>query len=171
MNNFMKDNNWQLQIREKLLKPFYTKRAYEGRFIFADKGRLADILQKEMDVDTVIQKKDNSILAIEEKIVRYPGYKYTSYTLELMSCTVKGREREGWMYYSRCDVLLYCFVQEDGSIEAHAIPFPPLQEWFMDNYKNYKSTITKQINHTECKLVPIADVFANIEGCKVIHLK
>jgi hypothetical protein len=167
MSQFTFDNAWQQGIRDAILKPFYKIRAFEGRFIFADKGKLADILQKEMEVDTILQRKENEIQAIEEKIVRWPGYRYESYTLEIMSCTVPGRERQGWMHYSKCDTLLYCFVQENGSIIAHALPFTDLQKWFFENKDKYKSTFTKQINRTECKLVPIADVFENVERCKI----
>jgi hypothetical protein len=166
MNDFILDNFWQQNIRDTILKPFYKQTAYEGRFVFADKGKLAEMLQKEMAVDTIMQGKENKIIGIEEKIVRWPGYKYTSYTLELMSCTVPGREKKGWMYYAQCNILLYCFVQADNSILAHAIPFNALQKWFFANKDKYNSTITKQINHTECKIVPISDVWSNVQGCK-----
>jgi len=62
VNQFSFDNTWQQGIRDALLKPFYKMRAFEGRFIFADKGKLADILQKEMEVDTILQRKENEIL-------------------------------------------------------------------------------------------------------------
>jgi len=76
MSIFANDNNFQLAKRESLLKPFYQKKAHEGRFIFADKGKLAEVLQKEMAVDTILQGKENNIVSIEEKIVRWPGYRY-----------------------------------------------------------------------------------------------
>lgn len=172
MNEFIRDNERQKIYRDKLLKPFYKNKGFENRFVFVDKGKLADILQKEFAVDTILQINDNAIKGIEEKIVNWPGYKYIYYTLETMSCTVPGREKQGWMHYGKCDILLYCFIQEDETIEAHAIPFNKLQTWFFknDNYKKYKSTITEQINHTECKLVPIKDVFNNVAGCKIINI-
>jgi hypothetical protein len=168
MSVFTYDNNWQINKRNCLLKPFYSKRAFEGRFIFCDKGKLANILQREMAVDTILQVKENRVYSIEEKIVRWKGYHYSNYTLETYSCTVPGREKKGWMYYGKCDLLLYCFEQEDGSLEAHGIPFARLQVWFFsdDNYKKYKTTVTEQINHTECRVVPIGDVFRHVVGCK-----
>jgi len=166
MSIFTKDNTWQLGKRDALLQPFYAEKAKNGRFVFADKGNLAEILQKEMAVDTIMQGEGNRVIAIEEKIVRWPGYEYTAYTLELMSCTNPGYEKKGWMHYAKCNILLYCFEQEDGSIMAHAIPFRPLQEWFLSHCQVYTSTVTTQINHTECKIVPIADVWANVKGCK-----
>jgi hypothetical protein len=176
MSHFSDDDHWQREKRDTILKPFYLKKSMEGRFIFADKGRLSDLLQREMAVDTLLQVSGNGVLAIEEKIVRWPkrGYKYTAYTLELMSCTKRGREKKGWMYYALCDVLFYCFVQADGvSLEAHAIPFPKLKAWFFegDRYLKYTSTITEQINASECKVVPIDEVWRGVSGCKKFTLK
>ena len=173
MNVFQKDNTWQLRMRDRLLAPFYSKKSKDGRFVFADKGVFSDMIQREMAIDTLMQIKENGIVAIEEKMVRWPGYEYKSYTLEINTCTVPGRERKGWMYYSKCDVLLYCFVQENNiEILAHALPFRKLHEWFFSNehYKTYRSTITDQINKTECKIVPIAAVWNNIHGCKKFHI-
>lgn len=160
MNIFSRDDGWQKGIREKVLKPFYKKHSFESRFVFADKGTLADILQKELAVDTVLQKPGNEIVSIEEKIVRWPGYQYTAFTFETWSCTVSGRERKGWMYTAKCDYLLYCFTQEDESIIAYSIPFPKLQTWFFKNnhFERYRTTTTEQINRTECRVVPIQDV-------------
>jgi hypothetical protein len=166
MSTFFSDNNWQRKIRDGLLKPFYQKFSQEGRFVFADKGEFATLIQKELAVDTIVQGRDNTALAIEEKIVRWKGRRYSAYTLETMTCTVPGRERKGWMHYAKCDYLLYCFEQEDGSVEAHMIPFAPLQKWFFANVDRYRSTVTEQINKTECKIVSIADVWENVKGCK-----
>jgi hypothetical protein len=173
MSEFAIDDRWQKGIRERILKPFYKKNAHEERFIFVDKGKLADVLQKEFAVDTILQKSDNRVLAIEEKIIRWPGYTYTAFTLEIMSCTVPGRERQGWMYTAKCDLLLYCFIQENSNDAIiYVIPFVELQNWFFENgrFCQYTSTITKQINHTECKVVPIADVLIGVPSTKKIVL-
>lgn len=171
MNVFIKDNNWQRTYRDNILKPYYKKISKDGRFLFLDKGKLAEHLQREKAIDTIIQLNNGGVLGIEEKIVRWPGYKYTSYTFETMSCTVTGREKLGWMHYSICDYLMYGFVQEDNTrIVAHFIPFPKLQEWFFEDerYLNYRPFVTKQINHTETRIVPISDVWNAIPECKEI---
>jgi len=173
MNNFYADDNWQRQVRNRTLAPYYKNISNDGRFVFLDKGKLATRLQREFAIDTVLQGKGNSVFGIEEKIVRWPGYKYTAYTLETMSCTVTGHEKKGWMHYSTCDYLLYCFVQADSkSIIAHLIPFPKLQTWFFeeDKYLAYRSNITDQNNHTETKIVPIKDVWSAIQECKELHI-
>lgn len=171
MSDFIKDNDWQRGLRDGLLKPFYQNSAYEGRFVFCDKGSLADIVQREMAIDTIFQDKENKILGIEEKIVRWTGREYTAFTLETMSCTVAGREKKGWMYYAKCDILLYCFEQEDKTLKAYAIPFPKLQTWFFESLNKFHTTTTKQINHTECKIVSIKDVMSNVHGVKTYHIK
>lgn len=173
MNAFYVDDNWQREVRNKTLAPYYRNISNEGRFVFLDKGELSTRLQREFAIDTIIQGKGNSVVGIEEKIVRWPGYKYTAYTLETMSCTVPGREKKGWMHYSTCDYLLYCFVQSDSiSMKAHLIPFQKLQRWFFeeDRYTTYRSNITNQINRTETKIVPIDDVWTAIPECKELHI-
>lgn len=173
MNNFYADDNWQRQVRNRTLAPYYKNISHDGRFVFLDKGKLATRLQREFAIDTIIQGKGNSVVGIEEKIVRWPGYSYSAYTLEVMSCTVPGREKKGWMYYSTCDYLLYCFVQSDlVSINAHLIPFKKLQDWFFDGdrYTYYRSSFTEQINRTETKIVPIDDVWNAIPECRELHI-
>lgn len=170
MNNFAIDDTWQKTIRERVLKPFYKRNSYEGRFVFTDKGKLATILQKEFAVDTVLQKEENRVLAIEEKIVRWPGYTYTAFTLETMSCTVPGRERKEWMYTAECDLLFYCFIQDDeNSAIVYMLPFQELKAWFFENdrFTKYVTTKTKQINQTECRVVPIVDVMKSINSARV----
>jgi hypothetical protein len=173
MNKFIKDDSWQKKIRNKILQPYYKKISYNQRFVFVDKGILADKLQREMAIDTIIQLKNNGILGIEEKIVRWPGYEYQNYTLETWSCTVAGLEKQGWMYYATCDYLFYCFVQNgDDSLYIHVIPFSKLQNWFFEHnrFENYRSFITDQVNKTETKIVPIKDVWDAIPECKSIYV-
>ena len=172
MNEFERDDEFQRVVRDHLLKPFYARHSHEGRFVFADKGQLSTILQRELSVDTVMQVPGNKLVGVEEKIVRWKGRVYSAYTLETISCTIPGRERKGWMYTARCDVLMYCFGQEDESLLIHAIAFPPLQRWFFENdrYLQYAATRTDQINQTECRVVPIADVWGGLRGCRAYHL-
>lgn len=174
MNNFECDDKWQKEIRNRILKPWYKNISHEGRFIFCDKGKLASLLQKELAIDTIVQLKNSGVLGIEEKIVNWPGFEYTSYTLETWSCTNPGKERKGWMYYASCDYLFYCFVQEDNkSMWVHSIPFQKLQDWFFgdDKFKQYRQFRTDQFNHTETRIVPIRDVWVAIPDCKSIFVK
>jgi hypothetical protein len=167
-SSFAKMNEFQMKIRNSVLKPYYAHEAAEGRFIFLDKGKIAKMLQQ-IAVDTIMQIDENGTLSYEEKIVQWPGYKYTHFVLETMSCTVRGHEKQGWMHTARCDILRYCFCQEnERELLVYDIPFELLKEWFFkDNlFKRYYSTITNEINRTECKKVPIDDIMMNIKGCQ-----
>lgn len=130
MNDFDRDNIWQRKVRDSVLAPgYYGLYSTGGRYVFIDKGRLATILQKRFAVDTILQGKDGEAVCIEEKIVRWPGYRYRSYCLETDSCTKPGHESQGWMHYGQADFLLYCFMQPD-QLECHLIDFQKLKAWF-----------------------------------------
>ena len=158
MSEFNNDLLFAEQQRTRL-KDFYSIKAYEGRYVFINKesGEIGKYLQNKA-IDTILQITDKKEVYIEEKIVRWKGKKYTAFTLETDSCTVAGREKDGWMKYGKFDYLLYGFTQEDYSIEVYIIPFKKLKEWFWKNYKNYPITITEQINRTSCRIVDILNV-------------
>jgi hypothetical protein len=163
------DDIWQRQMRDRILAPgFYGKYSADGRYVFIDKGRLAFHFQRELAVDTIVQRKDGGIVCIEEKIVRWPkrGHPYDAFTLETKSCTSPGREKTGWMMYGEADYLFYCFSNAtEDELDCHLIEFPRLQKWFWDNIEaaNWPRTVTEQINRTECCVVPIAEVAANVK--------
>jgi hypothetical protein len=160
MNDFHRDNEWQREQRDKILAPgFYGRYATEGRYVFIDKGRLADILQKRFAVDTVCQGKNGLAVGIEEKIVRWPGYQYACFCLETKSCTVPGHESPGWMFYSEADFLLYCFQMENGDLDSWLIDFPKLQQWFWPRETAFEEfRMHNTINKTVGRKVPIKEV-------------
>jgi hypothetical protein len=160
MNDFERDNAWQRRIRDEILAPsFYGQFALEGRYVFIDKGRLATILQQRYAVDTIVQARDGAALCIEEKIVRWPGYRYAAFALETHSCTVPGRESSGWMIYGEADFLLYCFQIECGDLDCWLIDFPKLQAWFWPRETTFPPfRMSETINKTAGRIVPIKDV-------------
>ena len=160
---FRKDLFYSQKMRGKL-KPFYEWKSFEGRFIFINKesAEISSILQKRLAVDTILALSDYKEIYIEEKIVRWPGYKYTAFVLEVQSCSVAGKESPGWMEYGLADYLAYGFEQEDGQIELYLIPFKKLKNWFWKNCISYSETKTTQLNQTVCKIVPIKDVKMNV---------
>lgn len=163
MNDFRRDDAWQKQVRDTVLGPgFYGVFAVDGRYVLVDKGRLASILQKRYAVDTVVQGKNGNAYCIEEKIVRWPGYKYAAYTLETDSCTVPGHESQGWMHYGQADFLIYCFHQENGDLDCHLIDFPKLQDWFWQHVDEFEDFQMETRNRTKGKKVPIAAVQAAV---------
>lgn len=163
MNDFVRDNDWQRRVRDSVLAPgFYGSYAFDGRYVFIDKGRLATTLQKRYAVDTIVQGKHGAAICIEEKLVRWPGYSYSAYTLETDSCTKPGYESEGWMHYGQADFLLYGFMQPDRLL-VHLIDFPELQEWFWREVERFDDfQMRGTLNETKGKKVPIADVQGNV---------
>jgi len=167
------DDDYQRRRRDEMLKPFYQKFGHESRFVFMDKGKLSERLQKEA-IDTILQKEGNNIITIEEKIVRWPGYLYEKICLEFWSCTNKGYERPGWMAYGQCDFLFYCLTLSDGiSALGYLMPFKKLQNWFFENnrFARYPVWVSDQFNHTECRLVSIQDVLNDIPETEVFILE
>lgn len=164
MNDFVSDDRWQKEMRDQVLAPgFYGSYAVEGRYVVMDKGRIAKEMQR-VAVDTIVQGADGTVVAIEEKIVRWPDRNepYTAFALETQSCTVPGHESAGWMTYAEADYLLYCFAQRDGSLICHLIDFPKLQDWFWKNDTKFNVFRMKTKNRTAGRLVPIVAVEQNV---------
>jgi hypothetical protein len=156
MSRFDDDNAGQKRVRDLVIGPgLYGPFSQDGRYVYIDKGRLATILQKQFAVDTIVQSTNGSAVCIEEKIVRWPGYRYESLTLETKSCTIPGYEADGWMSYGQADILNYAMCQRDGNVEVTLIPFQKLQAAFWPNVDNFKETVTSQHNRTACRVVPL----------------
>jgi len=161
MNRFKYDDKGQRKIRDEIICPkLYSKYSMNGRYVCIDKGRMATLLQKRYAIDTVCQSKKNhgEAVFIEEKIVRFKDKPYTSFTLEIKSCTVPGHESDGWMVYGEADVLNYVMCQDSNSflLPYYLIPFQKLKEEFWkEDIDIFTDTITEQRNKTLCKIVPI----------------
>jgi hypothetical protein len=162
MNDFDRDYAWQLEQRDTILAPhFYGRYALDGRYVTIDKGRLGSILQKRFAVDTVVQGRKNggASIFIEEKIVRWPKERdepYTSFCFETKSCTVPGRESDGWMVYGQSDCLDYAFQMKNGDLDNWLLNFPKTQEWFWPREKEFSPFLMKDtINKSAGRVVPI----------------
>jgi hypothetical protein len=161
MNEFERDDRWQKEMRDRILGPyFYGKYAFDGRYVFIDKGQLASIIQKRYAVDTIVQGRHGTAWCIEEKIVRWPQDRdapYTAFCLETNSCTVPGHESDGWMKYGQADLLLYCFQTKNlDELDCHLLAFGKLQKWFWpvaETFNKFKMRDT--LNRTEGRLVDI----------------
>lgn len=161
-NHFQSDDAWQRGVRDAVLVPQFYQARVGGRYVLMDKGRLSTFLQRRMAIDTVVQAKDGGALGIEEKIVRWPGYRYQSYCLETESCTVPGHESAGWMQYGDADYLLYCFQQECGGLDCDLIQFQRLREWFWPLEATLPVFQMQTQNKTRGRKVPVATVKANV---------
>ena len=167
MNDFERDNEWQRGMRDRILAPgFYGRFAFEGRYVVIDKGRLATTFQKRFAVDTIAQGRDGAAVCIEEKIVRWPikkGTPHTAFCLETESCTVPGRETDGWMVYGMADYLLYCFETKAGGLDCYLIDFPELQKWFWTEADSFpRFGPLKTLNGSSGRVVPIDAVWTAV---------
>jgi hypothetical protein len=160
INTFLLDDAWQRDKRDRFLAAFYGEHAFDGRYVFVDKGALATRLQREFAVDTLLQGKQGDLVPIEEKIVRWKGRTYDAFCLETDSCTVRGHEDMGWMYYGQALWLFYCFEQADlRSLLCYLISFPELQRWFFANMDTFPMFRMKDtVNRTTGRVVSIAAV-------------
>lgn len=184
MSRWEEDDRGQKRVRDLVIGPgLYGSWGVEGRYVFLDKGRndLVTLLQKRFAVDTVVQGRDGAAIFVEEKIVRWPGYEYTKVTLETRSCTVAGRESDGWMVYGKADFLNYAMCLGDGNVVCHFIDFQRLKTAFWKDEKRFAETVTSQSNRTACRKVPLGwirdnaggifskTIYATPEGRKAVH--
>lgn len=157
---FRDDMEWTRQMRDRYLIKFYEQYS-NGRYVFIDgNSTCTDVLQKKLAVDTIYQARDGQLHYVEEKIERWPGYERSNFALETESCTVQGREKDGWMRYAQSDLLLYGFALEDEEgIDLYTLRFQPLRRWFDGvNKRNYKQHTMDTLNRTRFWKVPITDV-------------
>ena len=168
MNDFERDDKWQKEVRDLVLIPgFYEEYALQGRFVTLDNGRFAAKLQRGFSVDTVIQRSNGRATFVEEKIVRWPGYAYTAFALETDSCTIPGREKDGWMRYGDADWLLYGFMRP-ADLLIYIIEFPALQAWFLRHETELRTFRNEDtLNKSAGRLAPLHMVTAAIENYQV----
>lgn len=172
--SFCEDNQWQREIRDRILAPnLYGKYSVGGRYVFLDRGGMASLLQKRHAVDTIMQRGAGEAVCIEEKLTRWKGRAYSNFFLETKSCTVPGHESDGWMVYGSADLLLYGFVQEgECSVLCYLIDFQQLKQWFWPRHETYpRYVMPNTTNHTEGRLVPIEDVRNSPVSCKRFSIR
>jgi hypothetical protein len=164
LTRFETDGAWTRAVRDAILVPaLYTKL---GAHICLDSGRLSTFLQNVYAIDTVLLHKDQGVIGVEEKIVRWPGQPYSALTLETMSCSVPGYESDGWMRYGKADWLLYGCCQEDGRILCYKTDFLKLQDKFWPAEDSFPLTRSQQKNRTICRVVDIAWVRREVGLCE-----
>jgi hypothetical protein len=168
-STFVVKNEWQIRQRNTILKPFFYDRYFPGKYRFLDSNNPA-----ERYADTLVQMSDGTVLKVEEKIVHWPMDKftkqprewaYTAFALETWTCTTPGWERQGWMHTSTADILIYAFSvpKSEIGLDCYTMNMQPLKQWFWSVGEDaWAITRTDESNHTECRVVPIADVTANV---------
>ncbi len=153
-----------------LLADFYQQYGYEQRYVQVDGSHFSQMVQRDLHVDTVVQKDALHSLGIEEKIVKWPksNQAHTAFFLETRSCTNQGHESPGWMTTCQADLLFYAFELKDVGLLVYLLDFPRLQRWFWQQYlphlphPAYGQCVMPTENRTEGRLVSIAAVVAQV---------
>ena len=165
-STFIVKNAWQTEQRDRILKPFFYDRYFPGKYRFLDSNN-----PSERYADTLVQTSEGQ-LVIEEKIVHWPIDKltkqprdraYTAFTLETWSNPECGRM--GWMHTSTSDILIYAFSipKSEVGLDVYVMRMQALKKWFWSvGEEMWSITRTEEFNRTVCRVVPIADVTANV---------
>jgi hypothetical protein len=157
-NTFDIKNAWQVRQRDMILKPFFYDRYFPDRYRFLDNN---DPTQRY--VDTLVETPGGQ-KTVEEKIVHWPTdgtTGYTAFALETWTCTVPGYERQGWMYTSVADILIYAFStpKSEVGLNVYVMDMQALKKWFWETGEEmWPITRTNERNRTECRVVPVNDV-------------
>lgn len=169
---FAAKNKWQETMRDAILVPGYYCKKFPDNFqiISPNDPRAVG------GCDTIAGGK-----RIDEKIVQWPGKNkgeprdepYDAFTLELMSCTVEGREKTGWMMSNDVDYIFYCFANlNEDQLDCYLINFPELHHWFYatlaQDQHAWPRWTSDEVNRTECCVVPINDVVRNVPTWHVV---
>lgn len=151
---FHVDNAWQSGLRDAMVKPYYKK-----HFAVAVPA-VADMMAfNRAGIDTFLLSHDGSLVAVEEKIIRWPGRVYDSFFLEVSTPT----GLPGWMHKKAADRLFYCFEQADGSLVGYWIDFQALRRWFWEEMAgDCKWHEFTGKDGAVGRLVEIKDVVANV---------
>jgi hypothetical protein len=158
MNDYLDDDAFQRERRDALLRPLFYDRwfPYQYRFV-------TDRDMQGQGIDTVLMPDGGiKMVRIDEKIVRWPGYRYRAFSLETRSCTVAGFEKPGWMFSGEADILLYCFARPDDALSCWWIDMAALQKWFWPKEQTFAPFRMSEHNQTMGRVVLIQAVQLNI---------
>lgn len=176
LNDFGTDNNFS-KHKDMLLKPYWGRISYEGRFVLTG----SEFLQKTHGIDVIIQTKDDeSDIKIDTKHVRG---NYTQLFMEELSCSNKGRESYGWLLkddghpdyimhvmnplckgcYKNCTPCEVGYTNEQlqKAMVLYITKYEPLREWYLPKFQNnelqkYQFVKQKTSNKTTGRNIPFS---------------
>lgn len=141
-NQFEKDLAFEKEHQLTLI-PLYTK--LFDRFTFIRGSSPFAIQLQKMGIDTIAEVQ-GKLITIDEKVRRE---KWNDILVETMSCTIKGREKKGWLYH---DTTFINYIMQN---DCYIINLKKLRDWF-EQYKHiFEKKSTNQINKTEFYIVPL----------------
>ena len=187
--SFSSDNYFS-KHKDIMLKPYFSRLAFEGRFILTN----SEMLQKRLGIDAIIQiGNDFNEISIDTKHI---AGDYNRLFIEEMSCSVEGREKEGWgirkkglpdyimhVLHPACNGCTHrgetCMMC-NYSFEKHTAPrayitsTSKLQQWYLPKMQNgeierYKLYTSTQINKTTGRNIPIETMLREM-GTKKCNL-
>lgn len=121
MDSFSECKAIEMQSLDDLI-PFIQKHCHEGRFILTDKGRLSELLQRQVGDVVLNAKGTQKVVSIEVKCEKE---KSQNLFLETWSNRMPGG-RMGWMFTLNADYLFYYFLE--GRLLL-SIDFQKLWHW------------------------------------------
>lgn len=172
-NNFHKDMERQLIARDKFITPLYYEMYGKDRVVLLDdtEDKTEHRFLQKAGVDTLIQKSNKKwdIIGVDEKLDFHPfKKKRENFFLEFMSCSLPGKETQGWMTKDTvCDVLLYCFIDQGLSgCQAYFFDFHDLKRWYEGNADKYKVATGNNVTYPMGSLIPIEVLTKEVEQVK-----
>jgi len=148
------------------LLPLLKEKAFDGRFVFTDKGRLSKLLQKIVG-DAIFNDRKGTVWSIEVKAEK--ENKHGNFFLETWSN--RKRYTPGWMFNCDADMLWYFFLDE---MRLFAFYLPELKWWAFakENGRGLAGRIWdfpakrqskyEQMNDTWGRCVPIAVIVEEV---------
>lgn len=159
---FKNDLNFANDGQKLLAECFYPKFARDEKFVPLVRSRGSIYIQRNCHIDCVMASKKGGSITVEEKIVRWPGRKYTAMTIETHSNLERTQDQkigDGWIKTSTADYLLYAFQQENNDLLVWFFDMPELQRWFESNFLEYHISDTpNEFYTTRCRIVPVGDI-------------
>ena len=183
--SFASDNYWSKKM-DVVLSDYWKHLAFEGRYIFTN----SKMLQQTLGIDVIIQLGSNDKeITIDTKHSRGS---FDAVLLEAMSCTVKGKEKEGWgiKEEGRPDYIMHvmhdlckgcnlncstCEYTASHITKAFITSAEGILQWyrplfFSKQLSSFKSFTTEQLNRTHGHIIPLRVAMKEL-GTTVCNLK
>lgn len=154
-------------IKSRILPTLEKEFAVKGKVIYLRDSHCSLYIQKNVHIDAIADNGEKSV-GIEIKTVNSTEKYYTRLFAETRSCTLPGRESNGWMHIntkgesggSEADLLAYVFLRRNRSLEMYVYDLPQFKQWFWQCVPTCKWqlwTMPDQ-NMTEGYLVPLLEI-------------
>ena len=166
-NNFAINEAEAREIEVRYLSYLYQYLAGPaGSYWFAQGADDGTRSLQQHGIDALVQK-DGNWAWYENKIVHFPeqlSEPFHAFCFETLSCSISGRETNGWMHTCRADALTYAYEQkwEDLPVfyDVYVIQdMQKLKKWFWQlDLTRYRIHTEAEQNRGRSVLIPIVEV-------------